>query len=73
MGAGLGADFVAGSGDEWRWFGATHLSAGVFGIAVSVFLTFIVSKLGAEPTLAQLDVMDRLDAPPIKVSPEALE
>ena len=73
MGAGLGADFVAGSGDEWRWLGATHFSAGVFGIAVSVLLTFIVSKLGAEPTLAQLEIMDRLDAPPLKVSPEALE
>ncbi len=73
FGAGLGPDFAVGSGDEWRWFGATHLSAGVLGIAASVILTFAVSKLGEEPSLSQLDIMDRLDTPSVKVSPVALE
>jgi len=71
--ASVGFDFMVASGDEWCCLGVSPLMAGVFGIVASFFLTYIVSKAGDEPPLAQTEVVDMLDAPSFIVSPEALE
>ncbi len=73
LGTSLGSDTVISMIGEARWLGTTHLIAGMFGVVLSFILMVAVSMLGNEPPLNQLDIMDRLDAPPVKVSPEALE
>jgi len=72
LSAGVGFDFQVGSGDEWRFLGGGPMVAGAFGVIASFFLTAIVSLVGGEPPLSQMDVMDTLDGPS-KVSPEGLE
>ncbi len=54
IGSYWGFDFVAGSGDEWRWFGFTSYASGFFGLIASACVTVSASLLGPKPRPSQI-------------------
>jgi cation/acetate symporter len=58
-----GFDFVKGTGDEFSWFGVASISAGIFGIPAAFIVTFMVSRMTAEPSQEMQEFVRRLRVP----------
>jgi len=58
-----GFDFTKKTGDEFSWFGVASISAGIFGVPAAFIVTFVVSRLTAEPSREMQDFVLRLRVP----------
>jgi cation/acetate symporter len=58
-----GFDLTKGSGDELNWFDVKSISSGIFGVPVAFIVTFVVSRMTAEPSREMQDFIHRLRVP----------
>jgi len=58
-----GFDLTKGSGDELNWFDVKSISSGIFGVPAAFIVTWVVSRMTAEPSREMQDFILRLRVP----------